>query len=164
MAHLRQRKREKIAVICWYGVEKKSRDIEKTWGDGTDEDKKKLKTYFERFSESCRTKMQSSIFLLEVSQESTNSVRNNGTVCDRPKASGERMLRNPMKWFLTELSLQQTLVMFEKKNQRRQNLTLDKTVDIARTYELSQSQTKSMEVSDEVVHSVKKDQRSRRSP
>ena len=44
------------------------------------------------------------------------------------------------------------------------DLTLDKTVDIARTNELSQSQIKSMEASDEVVHSVKKDEGPRRSP
>ena len=47
---------------------------------------------------------------------------------------------------MTELSLQQTLVTFEKKliNEGK-DLTLDKTVDIARTNELSQSQIKSME-------------------
>ena len=66
---------------------------------------------------------------------------------------------------MTELSLQQTLVTFEKKliNEGK-DLTLDKTVDIARTNELSQSQIKSMEASDEVVHSVKKDEGPRRSP
>ena len=56
-----------------------------------------------------------------------------------------------------ELFLEQALVSHEGKE-----LTLDRAVDIARTYEMSQM--KSMEASYEAVHSVNGDQRSRKDP
>lgn len=52
----------------------------------------------------------------------------------------------------------------EKLLNEGKDLTLGKAIDIARTYGMSQSQVKSMEATDEVVHSVKGDQRSRKEP
>jgi len=52
----------------------------------------------------------------------------------------------------------------EKLINEGKDLTLDKAIDIVRTYEMSQSQIKSMEGGDEVVHSVKEDRRSRKEP
>ena len=52
----------------------------------------------------------------------------------------------------------------EKLINEGKELTLDKAVDIARTYEMSQSQMKSMEAGDEAVHSVNRGQRSRKDP
>ena len=50
----------------------------------------------------------------------------------------------------------------EKLINEGKDLTLDKAIDIARTYELSQSQMKLMEESEEVVHIVKRDRRRRK--
>ena len=74
-------------LLIWCG--EKGRDIANTWSDVTDEDKKKLKTYFERFANHVEAKC--SIFPLQVSQKSTSRVRNCGTVCNGPDASGERL-------------------------------------------------------------------------
>ena len=52
----------------------------------------------------------------------------------------------------------------EKWINKGKGLTLDKAVDIARTYEMSQSQMKSMEAGDEAVHSVNRDQWFRKDP
>ena len=52
----------------------------------------------------------------------------------------------------------------EKLINEGKELSLDKAVDIARTYEMSQSQMKSMEAGDESVHSVNRDQRPRKYP
>ena len=41
-------------LLIWYG--EKGRDIANTWNDVTEEDKKKLKTYFERFSNHVKPK------------------------------------------------------------------------------------------------------------
>ena len=50
----------------------------------------------------------------------------------------------------------------EKLINEGKELTLDKAIDIARTYEMSHSQMKSMEAGDEAVHSVNRDQRPRK--
>ena len=52
----------------------------------------------------------------------------------------------------------------EKLINEGKELTLDKAIDIVRTYEMSQSQMKSMEAGDEAVHSVNRDQGSRKDP
>jgi hypothetical protein len=50
----------------------------------------------------------------------------------------------------------------EKLINEGKDLTLDKAIDIARTYEIPQSQTKLMEGGDEVVHSENGGQRARK--
>ena len=50
----------------------------------------------------------------------------------------------------------------EKLINEGKDLPLDKAIDIAQTYEMSQSQMKSMEESEEVVYSVNRDQRCRK--
>ena len=52
----------------------------------------------------------------------------------------------------------------EKLINEGKELTLVKAVDMARTYEMSQSQMKSMEAGDEAIHSVNRDQGSRKDP
>jgi len=53
----------------------------------------------------------------------------------------------------------------EKLINEGKGLTLDRAVDIARTYETSQSQMKSMEAGDEAVHSsVNREQHARKDP
>ena len=52
----------------------------------------------------------------------------------------------------------------EKLINQGKELTLDKALDIARTYEMLKSRMKSMEAGDEAVHNVNRDQRSRKDP
>ena len=76
-------------LLIWCG--KKGRDIANTWRDVTDEDEKKLKTYFERFANHVEPKCNPVFFPLQVSQQSTSRVGNSRTVSDGLKASGERL-------------------------------------------------------------------------
>lgn len=104
--------------------------------------------------------MQCSIFLLQVSQKSTSRVINGRTVRNGPEASGKRLFfqgtRPDDPW--------QNCKIREKLINEGKELTLDKAVDIAWTYEMSQSEMKSMEARDKAVHIVNRDQRSRKDP
>ena len=63
---------------------------------------------------------------------------------------------------MIELFFERTPARFEKsKGEKGKDLTLDKAIDIACTYEMSQSQMKSMEGGDGAVHTVKRDQGSK---
>ena len=94
--------------------------------------------------------MECSVFPLQVSQKSTSRVINGRTVRNGPEASGKRLFfqgtRPDDPW--------QNCKIREKLINEGKELTLDKAVDIAWTYEMSQSEMKSMEAGDEAVHSV----------
>ena len=68
------------------------------------------------------------------------------------------MIRDKIVFGTNSRKIRETLI------NERNELTLDKAVDIARTYEMSQSKMKSMEAGDEALHSVNRDQRSRKVP
>ena len=70
----------------------------------------------------------------------------------------DEMIRNRIV-FGTNSRKIRTKLIYEGKE-----LTLDKAVDIARAYEMSQLQMKLMKAGDEAGHSVNRDQRSRKDP
>ena len=76
-------------LLIWCG--EKGRDIPNTWSDVTNDDKKKLKPYFERFANHVDSKCNPVFSPLQASQKSASRVRNGRTVCNRPEASGERL-------------------------------------------------------------------------
>ena len=151
-------------LLIWCG--EIGRDIANTWSDVAEDDKKKLKTYFERFANHVEPKC--------------NPVFSRYEFHKRVQAESETV-----EQFVTDLKLLERDCSFKEPdemirgrivfgtNSRRireklinegKELTLDKALDIARTYEISQSQMKSMDARDEAVHSVNRDQRYRKDP
>ena len=154
-------------LLIW--CDEKGRDIANTWIDVTDVTVT-IKRSSRRISRDLRIMWnRNAIFPLQVSQKSTSRIRNGRTVRNGPEASGERLFlqgtRRDDPWqncfwnWTNSCKIREKLLVNEGKE-----LTLDKAVDIARTYELSQSQIKSMEAGAEAVHSVNRDQRSRKDP
>ena len=145
-------------------VWKKGRDITNTWNGVTDEDRKKLKTYFERFSNhvepKCNPVFSRDKFHKRVQTE-VETVEKFVTdlkllVRDCSFKEPDEMIRDRIVFETNSRKIREKLINEGK------DLALDKAIDIARTCEMSQSQMKSMEESEQVVHSVKRDQRSRR--
>ena len=151
-------------LLIWCG--EKGRDIANTWSDVTDDDKKKLKTYFERFANhvepKCNPVFSRYKFHKRVQAES-ETVEQFVTdlkllVRDCSFKEPDEMIRDRIVFGTNSRKIREKLINEGKE------LTLDKAIDIARTYEMSQSQMKSMEAGDEAVHSVNRDQRSRNDP
>lgn len=151
-------------LLIWCG--EKGRDIANTWSDVTEDDKKKLETYFERFANhvepKCNPVFSRYKFHKRVQAES-ETVEHFVTdlkllVRDCSFKEPDEMIRDRIVFGTNSRKIREKLINEGKE------LTLDKAVDIARTYEMSQSQMKSMEAGDEAVHSVNRDQRSRKDP
>ena len=151
-------------LLIWCG--EKGRDIANTWSDVTEDDKKKLETYFERFANhvepKCNPVFSRYKFHKRVQAES-ETVEQFVTdlkllVRDCSFKEPDEMIRDRIVFGTNSRKIREKLINEGKE------LTLDKAVDIARTYEMSQSQMKSMEAGDEAVHSVNRDQRSRKDP
>ena len=144
-------------LLIWVG--EKGRDIHNTWTDVTDENRKKLKTYYVKFEEYVTPKAN--------------------PVCARYKFHNKvQGQQEPVEQFVTELKLLAKDCSFkdpeemirdrivfgtnsfrvrEKLISVGADLTLDQAVDISRTYELSQSQLKAMKsLNYEDVHGVGK--------
>ena len=126
-------------LLIWVG--EKGRDIHNTWTDVTDENRKKLKTYYVKFEEYVTPKAN--------------------PVCARYKFHNKvQGQQEPVEQFVTELKLlakdcsfkdpeemiRDRIVFGTNSSRVREklisvgaDLTLDQAVDISRTYELSQS-------------------------
>ena len=151
-------------LLIWCG--EKGRDISNTWSDVTEDDKKKLKPYFERLAShvelKCNPVFSHYKFHKRVQAESQTVEQ---FVTDLKLLVRDCSFKEP-----DEMILDRTVFgtnsrrIREKLVNEGKELALDKAVDIARTYEMSQSQMKSMEAGDETVHSVNRDQRSRKDP
>ena len=144
-------------LLIWCG--EKGRDIANTWSDVSDDDKKKLKTYFERFANhvepKCNPVFSRYKFHKRVQAES-ETVEQFVTdlkllVRDCCFKEPDEMIRDRIVFGTNSRKIREKLINEGKE------LTLDKAIDIARTYEMSQSQMKSMEAGDEAVHSVNRD-------
>ena len=134
-------------LLIWCG--EKGRDIANTWSDVTDDDKKKLKTYFERFANhvepKCNPVFSRYKFHKRVQAES-ETVEQFVTdlkllVRDCSFKEPDKMIRDRIVFATNSRKIREKLINEGKE------LTLDKAIDIARTYEMSQSQVKSMGVS-----------------
>ena len=156
----RGRKAYLLADMVW----RKGRDIANTWSDVTDEDEKKVKTYFERFANHvepicnlvfCRYKFHKRV------QAESETVEQ--FVTDLKLLVWECSFKKPNEMICDRIVFgTNSLKIRGKLINEGKDLILDKAMDIARTYEISQSQMKSIEGGDEVVHCVKRDQRSRK--
>ena len=148
-------------LLIWRG--EKGRDIANTWSDVSDDDKKKLKTYFERFANHVEPKCNPVFSRYKRVQAESETVEQFVTdlkllVRDCSFKEPDEMIRDRIVFGTNSRKIREKLINEGKE------LTLDKAIDIARTYEMSQSQMKSMEAGDEAVHSVSRDQRSRKDP
>ena len=151
-------------LLIWCG--EKGRDIANTWSNVTEEDKKQLKTYFERFTNhvepKCNPVFSRYKFHKRIQAES-ETVEQFVTdlkllARDCSFTEPDEMIRDRIVFGTNSRKIREKLINEGKE------LTLDKAVDIARTCQMSQSQMKSMEAGDEAVHSVNRDQRSRKDP
>ena len=133
-------------LLIW--CDEKGQDIANTWSDITDEDKKKLKTYFERFANhvepKCNQVFSHYKFHKRVQAES-ETVEQFVTdlkllVRDCSFKEPDEMIRDRIVFGTNSRKIREKLINKGKE------WSLDKAVDIARTYEMSQSQMKSMKV------------------
>ena len=144
-------------LLIWVG--EKGRDIYNTWTDVTDENRKKLKTYYVKFEEYvtpkanpvyARYKFHNKV---QGQQEPVEQFVTEVKLCanDCSFKDPEEMIRDRIVFGTNSSRVREKLISVGA------DLTLDQAVDISRTYELSQSQLKAMKsLNCEDVHGVGK--------
>ena len=145
-------------LLIWCG--EKGRDIVSTWSEVSNDDKKKLATYFTRFEAHAEPKSNPVFSRYKFHnrvQSETETVEQFATdlkllAKDCEFKEPEEMIRDRIVFATNSQKIREKLI-----NQGR-DLTLEKAVDIARTYEVSRSQLKSMASSTEVVHGISQSQ------
>lgn len=132
-------------LMLWVG--EKGRSIYSTW-EITDEGRKKLKTYFDAFEQYCkprsnaiyaryrlRQRVQSQT---EPFEQFVTDLKVKIKDCGYPEAITDEMVRDHIVFGIADNAVR------EKFIREGSDLTLQKTIDIGRTYEMSQKQLKHM--------------------
>ena len=152
----RKKEDEKCSyLLIWCG--EKGQDIVNTWSRISEEDKKKLTTYFERFEAHvepktnpvfCRYKFHNRVHSqVETVEQFVTDLKLLARDCAFKEQ--DKIIRDRIVFGTNSHKIREKLI-----NQGK-DLTLDKAVEIARKYELSRAQLKSMEPhSTEAVHSI----------
>ena len=145
-------------LLIWVG--QKGRDIYNTWSDISDDDRKKLETYYERFETHvspkanpvfARFKFHSRVQdSSETAEKFITALRILAQDCDFKDP--EEMIRDRIVFGTNSLKVREKLISKGAK------LTLDKAVEIARSHESSQAQLTAMaaETADGSIHLVQR--------
>ncbi|XP_068728069.1 uncharacterized protein [Montipora capricornis] len=151
-----KKEKEKCShLLIWCG--EKGRDIVNKWSGISEEDKKKLKAYFERFKAHveprtnpvfCRYKFHNRVQSeVETVEQFVTDLKLLARDCAFKEP--DEMMRDRIVFGTNSHKIREKLI-----NQGK-DLTLDKVVEIARTYELSRAQLESMEPHrTEAIHSI----------
>ena len=145
-------------LLIWVG--QKGRDIYNTWSDISDDDRKKLETYYERFENHvspkanpvfARFKFHSRVQeSSETAEKFITALRILAQDCDFKDP--EEMIRDRIVFGTNSLKVREKLISKGAK------LTLDKAIEIARSHESSQAQLTAMaaETADRSIHLVQR--------
>ena len=145
-------------LLIWVG--QKGRDIYNTWSDISDDDRKKLETFYERFESHvspkanpvfARFKFHSRVQdSSETAEKFITALRILAQDCDFKDP--EEMIRDRIVFGTNSLKVREKLISKGAK------LTLDKAVEIARSHESSQAQLTAMaaETADGSIHLVQR--------
>ena len=145
-------------LLIWVG--QKGSDIYNTWSDISDDDRKKLETYYERFENHvspkanpvfARFKFHSRVQeSSETAEKFITALRILAQDCDFKDP--EEMIRDRIVFGTNSLKVREKLISKGAK------LTLDKAIEIARSHESSQAQLTAMaaETADGSIHLVQR--------
>ena len=145
-------------LLIWVG--QKGRDIYNTWSDISDDDRKKLETYYDRFENHvspkanpvfARFKFHSRVQeSSETAEKFITALRILAQDCDFKDP--EEMIRDRIVFGTNSLKVREKLISKGAK------LTLDKAIEIARSHESSQAQLTAMaaETADGSIHLVQR--------
>ena len=133
-------------LMLWVG--EKGRQIYSTW-DLTNEQKKKLKHYYDKFEEYCKPKSNviynRYLFKSRTQQENepfeqfVTELKTLIKDCDYPVGIQQDLIRDHIVFGVRSSKVREKLIM------EGSELTLEKCVDVAHTYELSQSQAQAID-------------------